>query len=101
MSCQKAQEFLARKKIKVNELVDAKKIRIGPALAIEKVKQSKRLIVFRGKKKWEWNLEKDHPSNEEILKVIIGPSGNLRAPSVRIKDTFVVGFSTDYSLILS
>ena len=30
-----------------------------------------------------------------ILKSVMGPSGNLRAPTYRVKDQFIVGFNTD------
>jgi len=32
---------------------------------------------------------------DEILKRVMGPSGNLRAPTYRVGDKFVVGFNLD------
>lgn len=32
---------------------------------------------------------------EEILKQAMGPSGNLRAPTYRIKDEYIIGFNPD------
>jgi len=37
--------------------------------------------------------EKD--PKEDILKKIIGPSGNLRAPTLKIGEIFIVGFNLD------
>ena len=31
----------------------------------------------------------------EVLKNVMGPSGNLRAPTYRVGDQFVVGFNLD------
>ncbi len=40
-----------------------------------------------------WDPRED--SRELILKAAMGPSGNLRAPTVRIKDEFFIGFNPD------
>jgi hypothetical protein len=34
----------------------------------------------------------DNPDDEAIAKVILGRSGTLRAPAIRIGDDFLVGF---------
>ena len=34
-------------------------------------------------------------AKEAVLNQVMGPSGNLRAPTYRVKDTFVVGFNPD------
>ena len=38
-----------------------------------------------------WNPSID--AKEEILKDVIGPSGNLRAPAWRVGTEFIVGFN--------
>jgi hypothetical protein len=38
------------------------------------------------------DLKKDKPSDETLTSVLIGPSGNLRAPTFRVGKTLVVGF---------
>ncbi len=40
-----------------------------------------------------WNPSTDE--KEEILKDVIGPSGNLRAPAWRIGTEFIVGFNPE------
>lgn len=40
-----------------------------------------------------WNPQGDDKS--AILQQVIGPSGNLRAPTLRVGATFVVGFNAD------
>ena len=47
--------------------------------------------MARGKKLVVFRLE-DDPSDEAIAKVILGRSGTLRAPAIRIGDDFLVGF---------
>ena len=47
----------------------------------------------KGKKFLEWNPKVD--KKDEILKDVIGPSGNLRAPTWRIGSEFIVGFNNE------
>ncbi len=47
----------------------------------------------KGKKFQKWNPELD--DKDEILKDVIGPSGNLRAPAWRIGDEYLVGFNSE------
>ena len=49
------------------------------------------ILTAKGKKRQEWNPASDDKSN--ILKDVIGPSGNLRAPTWRIGNEFIVGFN--------
>ena len=57
------------------------------------LKSASRIRTVKGKKQQEWNpVEND---KKEILKDVIGPSGNLRAPAWRIGDEFIVGFNTE------
>ena len=76
--------------------MDAKKEKMGPKEALKLVGEASRLIVAKGKKLVDFDLKKkDRPSDEEILKHIMGPSGNLRAPTVKRGKTLVVGFHAD------
>ena len=57
------------------------------------MKEAEKIHVSKGKKKVLWK-----PLNDErdaILKSVIGPSGNLRAPTWRIGKEFLVGFSPE------
>lgn len=42
-----------------------------------------------------WNLSKEDPSDDDIAALIVGPTGNLRAPAMRIGKKFVVGFNDE------
>jgi arsenate reductase-like glutaredoxin family protein len=37
-------------------------------------------------------MKKDRPDREALLKILLGPSGNLRAPSLLKGRTLIVGF---------
>lgn len=50
-------------------------------------------MVAKGKKRVDLNLENDSPTEEELLKLILGPTGNLRAPTLLVGKTMVVGFN--------
>lgn len=38
------------------------------------------------------DLKKDAPDEDELARLVLGRSGNLKAPSVRTGKTWVVGF---------
>jgi len=51
------------------------------------------ILTGKGKKRQEWNPDSDDKAN--ILKDVIGPSGNLRAPTWRIGNEFIVGYNPE------
>jgi len=51
-----------------------------------------RLRVAKGKKVEDFDLKKDRPSDEELLSLLLGRSGKLRAPTIRTGSTLLVGF---------
>ena len=51
------------------------------------------ILTGKGKKRQEWNPDSDDKAT--ILKDVIGPSGNLRAPTWRIGNEFIVGFNPE------
>lgn len=57
------------------------------------LKQGSRVTVAKGKKVQVF----DDPagSKAEVLQNAMGPSGNLRAPTYRVGDEFVIGFNDD------
>ena len=50
------------------------------------------MTVARGQKIVE--IETKSTPDAEMIKLMLGPSGNLRAPTVRIKDHLYIGFSS-------
>ena len=49
-------------------------------------------VVSRGKKVTHLDLKASRPSRAELEALLIGPTGNLRAPTVRKGRTLLVGF---------
>jgi hypothetical protein len=82
-------------------VVDAKKERIGEKAALALARSMGRVIVARGAKVVTFDLRKDPPSDSELAATIMGPTGNLRAPALKVGSTFVVGFNEElYDRIL-
>lgn len=53
-----------------------------------------RVVVAKGKKVLEFTLA-DLEDRAAFEKAVIGPSGNLRAPTARVGKTFLVGFNQE------
>lgn len=49
----------------------------------------------KGKKVINFNLKTDVVDDEVIKKFMLGPTGNLRAPSMKIGTTLLVGFNQE------
>jgi len=60
------------------------------------VKQVNHLYAAKGKKVVHVDLKKDKPDKETLKKMLLGPTGNLRAPTLRKGKTLVIGF--DYEM---
>ena len=78
----------------LGELVDARTVRLDEATAWELLRKATKITVAKGKAVSALNPQQD--GKEAILKQVMGPSGNLRAPTLRVGDAFVVGFHPDF-----
>ena len=81
--------------MKLDEQVDARKERIGRDEALKLLKGMTKLIVAKGKKVTEVDLKKDRPDDDALAGLLLGPTGNLRAPTQKIGKTLLVGFHED------
>jgi arsenate reductase-like glutaredoxin family protein len=81
--------------VPVAETVDATRVRLGPDDALKLLDGVSKLVACRGKKVEAFDLRKARPADAELLARMIGPTGNLRAPTVRVGKTLVVGFNAD------
>ncbi len=70
--------------------MDARKNKIDADAAWEMLKGARAITVAKGKKVVRFEAVADE--KEAVLKNVMGPSGNLRAPTYRVGDEFVVGF---------
>lgn len=77
------------------EEVDAKKERYDLDAALELLDGMTKLFVAKGKKITEVDLKNERPSDEELGKMLLGPTGNLRAPTMKVGKTLVVGFHAE------
>lgn len=93
MTCQNARGFLGPAGVAVGETVDAAKTRLGPDEALALLDGVATLVAAKGKKLEVFDLLKDRPADAELLARLIGPTGNLRAPTARVGTTLVVGYS--------
>ena len=59
------------------------------------VKQVNQLYVAKGKKVVTIDLRKEKPDKATLQKLLLGPTGNLRAPTLRKGKTLVVGFEPE------
>jgi len=73
--------------------VDARKEKFNADSAWELINGSKTIFTAKGKKVSSWDPGADDKA--AILKNVMGPSGNLRAPALRIKDKFIIGFNPE------
>jgi arsenate reductase-like glutaredoxin family protein len=87
--------------IAAGTVVNASKEKIGAEPALELVREHTKLVAAKGKKVVEIDLKTESPADDEIVKLVMGPSGNLRAPTWTRGKTIVVGFNEEaYAAIL-
>jgi hypothetical protein len=79
----------------VTETVNATKVRYGEDDALKLLHGIEKLIVAKGKKLVVFDLKGDRPADETLLAHLMGPTGNLRAPTARIGKVLMVGFNGD------
>jgi arsenate reductase-like glutaredoxin family protein len=53
------------------------------------------IYVAKGKKILHLDLTAERPSDDELLGLLLGRSGNLRAPAIRAGTRFVVGYNPE------
>lgn len=92
MTCGKVQEFLEQNEVTVSSTVDAKKNPIGRKEALALAAEVDEIYASKGKKVVHLDLKGSKPTEEEITDLILGPTGNLRAPTMRRGRTLLVGF---------
>ena len=93
MTCAKTQGFLAKHKVAVTAQTDAKKATIKGEAALAVCKDVDEIYAAKGKQIVHVDLRRDKPPKAELLGVLLGPTGNLRAPTLRKGRTLIVGFN--------
>ncbi len=95
ITCQKMDALLASLEITAKETVSANKNKLGVPAALELVSQCTKLVVSKGTKAFVIDLKKTPQTDEELQALVIGPTGNLRAPTIRKGKTLFVGFQLE------
>ena len=67
--------------------------KLGSAEARAIAKESTKVIVAKGKKVDVFDMKNAKIS--EVVEKMLGPTGNLRAPTARVGKTTIVGFSDE------
>ena len=59
------------------------------------------IFIAKGKKAVHVDLKASRPGKAELLVLLLGPTGGLRAPTLRVGRTLLVGFNEEaYAQIL-
>lgn len=93
MGCKKAQGFLGSQDWSIAEQTDASKDRKGPAEALALARSVDQVVVGKGKQVVVFEMHKQPPDDETLLAHLLGPTGNLKAPTLRKGKLLLVGFS--------
>lgn len=81
--------------MRVAETVNANKVRYGEDEVLALLEGIDTLIAAKGKKIETFDLKRHRPDDATLRGHLLGPTGNLRAPTARIGRTLVVGFSEE------
>jgi arsenate reductase-like glutaredoxin family protein len=95
MTCTRTQEFLAKNKVVVGETIDAKKDTRDRQKAFALLSGVDEIVAGKGKKIARLDVKKGPPADEQLAALLLGPTGNLRAPTFKIGRTLVVGFNEE------
>jgi len=72
--------------------VDAKKTTLKETEALALVREVDEIYAGKGKQVVYLDLRKEKPDKDALLGLLLGPTGNLRAPTLRKGRTLLVGF---------
>jgi arsenate reductase-like glutaredoxin family protein len=92
VTCGRSQAFLDQAGVTIAEQTIANKQKLSPTEAVQLARSVSDIWVTKGKKVIHLNLKKDDPSDADLKALLVGPSGNLRAPVIRRGKKLFVGF---------
>lgn len=79
-------------KIEILDTVMAsKKLQASDAKAL--LKDASRLVAMKGKKVQEFDVSSKVGS--DAVESMLGPTGNMRAPTIKVGNTYLVGFNEE------
>ena len=81
--------------------MDARKTTLKEKEALALVQEVDEIYASKGKQVVRLDLKKDKPEKAALLALLLGPTGNLRAPTLRKGRTLLVGFDeASYAKVL-
>lgn len=80
--------------MEVKEQVNARKVALPESEVLDLTRQVDKIYATIGKKVVFYDLRKEPPSREALVKALC-PNGKLRAPALRSGKTLIVGFDQD------
>ncbi len=63
--------------------------------ALEVLQGVRHLHIAKGRKVVHFDLDEGRPSDDELLGHLLGRSGKLRAPTVRVGEKLLVGYNEE------
>jgi hypothetical protein len=81
--------------VEVIEQQDARKARLSRGDALHLASQADEIYAAKGKSVAHFDLKKHKPREDELTQVLLGPTGNLRAPALRVGKTLIIGFEPE------
>jgi hypothetical protein len=78
--------------VQVGQQVDARKATIKGDAALALLKDVDEVYAARGRRVVHVDLRRDRPDRQALRDLLLGPTGNLRAPTLRAGRTLLVGF---------
>ena len=70
-------------------------MRYGDSEALGLLEGKSTLLVAKGKKVTKVDLRKDRPEDSALTLLMLGPTGNLRAPTLIVGKKVVIGFNQE------
>lgn len=86
---------MAARGLTAREVVDARKDPLAKRETVSILRGTNKVVAMKGKKVVTYDLKREPPVEKELLGNIMGPTGNLRAPALRLGKTLVVGFNEE------
>lgn len=70
-------------------------MKLGKIEALSMANSASTVIVAKGKMVTSFSMTEDQPDDMMLLTHMLGPTGNLRAPTIRNGKTLLVGFNDE------
>jgi arsenate reductase-like glutaredoxin family protein len=81
--------------VEVKAIANANKEKKGRAEALAIAKSANVIHIAKGKKVVTFDMKNDAPDDETLVSHLLGPTGNLRAPTIVQGKVVYVGFNEE------